>query len=67
MPKFTVLFIPLSSVGNVNACTGVAEMLHARGHRIIFAFDQSFKGKLVKKGFEEEIIEKEEMNRRRNK
>ena len=66
MSKFTVLFIPISAVGPVNACTGVAEMLQSRGHRIIFAVDQSFKGKLVKRGFEEEIIEKKMTEEERN-
>ena len=59
MAKLTVLFIPMNAVGPVNACTGVAETLQARGHQIIFAFDQSFKGKFIKRGFQEEIVEKE--------
>ena len=66
MAKLTVLFIPLNAVGSLNACTGVAETLQARGHQIIFAFDQSFKGRLVKRGFQEEIIEKEMSEEERN-
>ena len=66
MSKFTVLFIPRSGFGPVNASTGVAETLQARGHRIIFAFDQSFKGKMIKRGFEEEIVEKEMSEEERN-
>ena len=66
MTKLTILFIPINAVGPVNACTGVAETLQARGHRIIFAFDQSFKGKLIKRGFQENIIEKEMTEEERN-
>ena len=66
MAKLTVLFIPMNAIGPVNACTGVAEILQARGHQIIFAFDQSFKGRLVKRGFQEKIIEKEMTEEERN-
>ena len=57
--KLTVLFVSVSAVGHVNSGVGVAETLQSRGHRIVFTCDQSFKGYFIKRGFEEEIIEKE--------
>ncbi len=42
--KLTILFSPLDGYGHVNACTGVAEALRDRGHRIVFAIDKSWKG-----------------------
>ena len=57
--KLTILFTSVSAVGHVNACVGVAETLQSRGHRIIFAVDQSFKGLFNRKGFQEELIEKQ--------
>ena len=57
--KLTILFVPISAVGHVNSSVGIAEVLNSRGHRIVFAVDQSFKGRLIQKGFEEQIVEKE--------
>ena len=57
--KLTILFVPISAVGHINSSIGIGEILKSRGHRIIFAVDQSFKGMLIRRGFEEEIIEKE--------
>ena len=57
--KLTILFVPINAVGHINSSIGIAEILHSRGHRIIFAVDQSFKGKFIQRGFEEEIVEKE--------
>ena len=57
--KLTILFVPLSAVGHINSSIGIGEILLSRGHRIIFAVDQTFKGMFIKRGFEEEIIEKE--------
>jgi len=54
--NLTIIFAPLDGFGHVNACTGVAEALRDRGHRIVFAIDQSWKGKLLKYGFEEELL-----------
>jgi UDP:flavonoid glycosyltransferase YjiC (YdhE family) len=51
--KLTVLFAPLDGWGHINACHGLAEELHRRGHRVIFAIDVAFKGKLTRYGFEE--------------
>ena len=57
--KLSALLVSVSGVGHVNSCIGVAETLQSRGHRIVFATDESFKGKFIKRGFEEEIIEKQ--------
>lgn len=57
--KLTILFVSRSSIGHINSCIGVAEPLHFRGHQIVFAVDQSFKGYFKRQGFREEIIEKD--------
>ena len=56
--KLTVLIVPVGGIGHVNATIGIAETLYSRGHRIVFAVDQSYKGRLIKRGFEEEIVSK---------
>ena len=57
--KLKILFFSRNGFGHLNSCTGVAEQLHYRGHQIVFAINQSFKGHFIKRGFEEEIIEEE--------
>jgi hypothetical protein len=54
--KLTILFAPIDAVGHVNASIGLAEVLKERGHRIVFAINHSWNGKLKKYGFEEELI-----------
>ena len=54
--KLTILFAPIDGFGHVNACIGVAEVLRDRGHRIVFIINKSWKGKLTKYGFEEELF-----------
>ena len=56
--KLTILVAPIGAIGHVNATIGIAETLQSRGHRIVFVVDQSFKGKFIKRGFEEETVEK---------
>jgi UDP:flavonoid glycosyltransferase YjiC (YdhE family) len=57
MNKFlTILFVPIDGIGHVNACIGIAEALKERGHKIIFAISKSWNEKLVKYGFEEELM-----------
>ena len=56
MVKKVILFTPMDGHGHVNSCVGVAQVLLAKGHRIVFAVDAAWKGKLVKYGFEEELI-----------
>ncbi|CAG2105980.1 unnamed protein product [Medioppia subpectinata] len=57
--KLTILLAPLEAVGSVNPCIGLAEVLLSRGHRIVFAVNQSFAGKLSPFGFIEEILNDE--------
>ena len=54
--KLTVLFCPLDYHGHVNACHGLAEALRDRGHRVVFAIDKAFKGRLQAYGFDEELL-----------
>ena len=56
MSKKLILFTPMDGHGHVNSCVGVAQVLLKRGHRIVFAVDSAWKGKLAKYGFEEELI-----------
>ena len=56
--NLTILFTSVDAHGHVNSCVGVAQRLHQRGHRIVFTIGEAWKGKLVKYGFEEVIIEK---------
>ncbi|CAG2171395.1 unnamed protein product, partial [Oppiella nova] len=51
--KLTVLFTPLNGWAHINASHGLAEELKRRGHRVVFAVDKAFKGKLLPFGFEE--------------
>ncbi|CAG2117535.1 unnamed protein product, partial [Medioppia subpectinata] len=63
--KLTILFAPLEAVGHVNACIGLAEVLLSRGHKIVFAIDQSFEGRLAPFGFTEEILITDESGRKK--
>ncbi len=54
--KLTILFSSLDCIGHVNACISIAEVLKESGHRIIFAMNQSWSGKLAEYGFEEELF-----------
>lgn len=53
--KLTILFAPLNGWGHINACHGLAKELLDRGHRVVFAVDREFGGKLEPFGFEEEL------------
>jgi len=55
--KLTILIAPVSAVGHMNACIGLAEVLVSRGHKVVFVVDKPYEGKLVSYGFEEEIRE----------
>ncbi|CAG2118925.1 unnamed protein product, partial [Medioppia subpectinata] len=52
----------MEGVGHVNACIGLAEVLLSRGHKVVFAIDQPFAGKLSPFGFIEEIFTSKETN-----
>ena len=53
----TVLFTPLDYHGHINACHGIGETLRDRGHKVVFAIDKAFEGKLSAYGFYEELLE----------
>jgi MGT family glycosyltransferase len=53
----TILFAPESAYGPTNNCVGVGDVLRRRGHRVVFAAEASWKGRLTGFGFEEELID----------
>ena len=53
----TFLFMPESAYGPTNNCIGIANVLRERGHRVIFAAEASWRGKLVALGFEEDLVD----------
>ena len=59
MPErpLTFLFMPESAYGPTNNCVGIGEVLLRRGHRVVFAAEASWAGKLVTLGFEEDLVD----------
>jgi MGT family glycosyltransferase len=53
----TILFMPESAYGPTNNCIGIADILRRRGHRVVFAAEASWKGKLTALGFEEDLVD----------
>jgi MGT family glycosyltransferase len=53
----TVLFMPESAYGPTNQCVGIGKVLLERGHRVVFAAEASWKGKLAPLGFEEDLVD----------
>jgi MGT family glycosyltransferase len=53
----TVLFMPESAYGPTNQCVGLGDLLRRRGHRVVFAAEDSWKGKLEAMGFEEDLVQ----------
>ena len=53
----TVLFMPESAYGPTNNCIGIGDVLRQRGHRVVFAAEASWKGKLEPLGFEEDLVD----------
>jgi UDP:flavonoid glycosyltransferase YjiC (YdhE family) len=53
----TVLFMPESAYGPTNNCIGIGDVLRRRGHRIVFAAEVSWRGRLEPLGFEEDLAE----------
>lgn len=53
----TIMFWPESAYGPTNQCIGLAAILASRGHRIVFAAESSWAGKLAPFGFIEELVE----------
>jgi MGT family glycosyltransferase len=53
----TVLFMPESAFGPTNNCIGIGDVLRRRGHRVVFAAEASWKGRLEALGFEEDLVD----------
>src|ERR1700693_6053147 len=53
----TVLFMPESAYGPTNNCIGIGDVLRGRGHRVVFAAEASWKGKLAALGFDEALVD----------
>jgi MGT family glycosyltransferase len=53
----TVLFMPESAYGPTNNCVGIGDVLRRRGHRVVFAAEASWRGKLAPLGFEEDLVD----------
>jgi len=53
----TVLFMPESAYGPTNNCIGIGDVLRRRGHRVVFAAEASWRGKLTPLGFEEDLVD----------
>ena len=55
--SLTILFMPESAFGPTNQCIGVGDVLRRRGHRVVFAAEASWRGKLTALGFEEDLVD----------
>ena len=53
----TFLFAPESAYGPTNNCIGIATRLLSRGHRVVFAAESSWRGRLEPLGIEEALID----------
>jgi MGT family glycosyltransferase len=54
--SLTVLFMPESAYGPTNNCVGIGDVLRRRGHRVVFAAEASWEGRLAALGFEEDLV-----------
>jgi UDP:flavonoid glycosyltransferase YjiC (YdhE family) len=55
-PARTIVFFPEGAHGPTNNCVGIGDVLRRRGHRVVFIVEESFKGRLEAKGFEERLM-----------
>ncbi|MGO1701479.1 MAG: glycosyltransferase [Canibacter sp.] len=55
----TFLFMPESAYGPTNNCIGIGNELLKQGHRVVFAAESSWAGKLSPLGFEEALFDLE--------
>ena len=53
----TILFMPESAYGPTNQCIGIGKVLLERGHRVVFAAEASWAGRLSPLGFEEDLVD----------
>jgi len=52
----TILFMPESAYGPTNNCIGIGDVLRRRGHRVVFAAEASWRGRLERLGFTEDLV-----------
>jgi MGT family glycosyltransferase len=52
----TFLFMPESAYGPTNNCIGIGHVLRRRGHRVVFAAEASWSGRLEPLGFAEDLV-----------
>src|SRR6188472_2000860 len=58
MPSpLTIQFMPESAYGPTNNCVGIGKRLLDRGHRVVFAAEASWAGKLEPLGFVEDLVD----------
>jgi MGT family glycosyltransferase len=55
--SLTILFMPESAYGPTNNCIGIGDVLRRHGHRVVFAAEASWKGRLEPFGFEEDVVD----------
>src|SRR6202521_1729056 len=55
-PPKTFVFFPEGAFGPTNNCVGIGDVLRRRGHRVVFVVEESFRGTLEAKGFEERLM-----------
>jgi MGT family glycosyltransferase len=53
----TVMFMPESAYGPTNQCIGLGRVLLERGHRVVFAAEASWAGRLEPYGFVEALVD----------
>src|ERR1700758_2961975 len=53
----TILFMPESAYGPTNNCIGIGDVLRRQGHRVVFAAEASWKGRLAPLGFTEDLVD----------
>src|SRR6516164_1154146 len=53
----TILFMPESAYGPTNNCIGIGDVLRPQGHRVVFAAEASWKGRLEPLGFTEDLVD----------
>jgi UDP:flavonoid glycosyltransferase YjiC (YdhE family) len=53
----TVLFMPESAYGPTNNCIGIGNVLRRAGHRVVFAAERSWAGRLEPLGFVEDLVD----------
>ena len=53
----TILFMPESAYGPTNNCVGIGNVLRRGGHKVVFAAESSWAGRLEPLGFVEDLVD----------